>query len=221
MRILVVEDEPRIAADVRAALEAAGYLVDIARDGEEAWFRGDTEDYDLVVLDLGLPKIDGLAVLKRWRSAGRTMPVLVLTARGSWSERVEGIDAGADDYLPKPFRMEELVARARAVIRRSAGHAGSIIEAGSLTLDLRQMRLTKDGVPIALSPLEYRLIAYLMHHKGRVVPMPELLEHVYGDDDGRDVNTLEALVARLRKKLGPGAIETRRGFGYLIAAEDT
>ena len=221
MRILVVEDEPRIAADVRAALEAAGYLVDIARDGEEAWFFGDTEDYDLVILDLGLPKIDGLAVLKRWRDAGRTMPVLVLTARGSWSERVEGIDAGADDYLPKPFRMEELVARVRAVIRRSAGHAGSIIEAGPLTLDLRQMRLTKDGVPVALSPLEYRLIAYLMHHKRRVVPAPELLEHVYGDDDGRDVNALEALVARLRKKLGPGAIETRRGFGYLIAAEDT
>lgn len=220
MRILVVEDEPRIAADVRAALEAAGYLVDIARDGEEAWFRGDTEDYDLVVLDLGLPKIDGLAVLKRWRAAGRAMPVLVLTARGSWSERVEGIDAGADDYLPKPFRMEELVARVRAVIRRSAGHAGSIIEAGSLTLDLRQMRLTKDGVPVALSPLEYRLVAYLMHHKERVVPGPELLEHLYGDDDAHEVNALEAIVARLRKKLGPGAIETRRGFGYLIAAED-
>lgn len=221
MRILVVEDEPRIAADVRAALEAAGYLVDIVRDGEEAWFRGGTEDYDLVVLDLGLPKIDGLAVLKRWRAAGRTMPVLVLTARGSWSERVEGIDAGADDYLPKPFRMEELVARVRAVIRRSAGHAGSVIEAGPLTLDLRQMRLTKDSVPVSLSPLEYRLIAYLMHHKGRVVPAPELLEHVYGDDDARDVNALEALVARLRKKLGPDAIETRRGFGYLILAEDT
>jgi DNA-binding response OmpR family regulator len=220
MRILVVEDEPRIAADVRAALEAAGYLVEIARDGEEAWFRGDTEDYDLVVLDLGLPQIDGLAVLKRWRAAGRAMPVLVLTARGSWSERVEGIDAGADDYLPKPFRMEELVARVRAVIRRSAGHAGSVIEAGSLTLDLRQMRLTKDGVPVALSPLEYRLVAYLMHHKERVVPGPELLEHLYGDDDAHEVNALEAIVARLRKKLGPGAIETRRGFGYLIAAED-
>ena len=220
MRILLVEDEPRIAANVRAALEAAGYLVDIARDGEEAWFRGDTEDYDLVILDLGLPKVDGLAVLKRWRAAGRAIPVLVLTARGSWSERVEGIDSGADDYLPKPFRMEELVARVRAVIRRSAGHAGSMIEAGPLTLDLRQMRVTKDGVPIALSPLEYRLVAYLMHHTGRVVPGPELLEHLYGDDDAHEVNALEAIVARLRKKLGPGAIETRRGFGYLIAAED-
>jgi len=220
MRILVAEDEPRIAADVRAALEAAGYLVDIARDGDEAWFRGDTEDYDLVVLDLGLPKIDGLAVLKRWRAAGRAMPVLVLTARGSWSERVEGIDAGADDYLPKPFRMEELVARVRAVIRRSAGHADSVIEVGPLTLDIRQMRLTKDGVPVALSPLEYRLVAYLMHHKGRVVPGPELLEHLYGDDDAHEANALEAVVARLRKKLGPDAIETRRGFGYLIAAED-
>ncbi len=173
-----------------------------------------------MVLDLGLPKIDGLAVLKRWRSAGRNTPVLVLTARGSWSERVEGIDAGADDYLPKPFRMEELVARVRAVIRRSAGHAGSMIEAGPLTLDLRQMRLTKDGVPVALSPLEYRVVAYLMHHKGRVVPGPELLEHLYGDDDAHEVNALEAIVARLRKKLGPDAIETRRGFGYLIAAED-
>lgn len=220
MRILLAEDEPRIAADVRAALEAAGYLVEIARDGEEAWFRGDTEDYDLVILDLGLPKVDGLAVLKRWRAAGRTIPVLVLTARGSWSERVEGIDAGADDYLPKPFRMEELVARVRAVIRRSAGHAGSTIEAGPLALDLRQMRVTKDGVPVALSPLEYRLVAYLMHHKGRVVPGPELLEHLYGDDDAHEVNALEAIVARLRKKLGPGAIETRRGFGYMIAAED-
>lgn len=220
MRILLAEDEPRIAADVRAALEAAGYLVEIARDGEEAWFRGDTEDYDLVILDLGLPKVDGLAVLKRWRAAGRTIPVLVLTARGSWSERVEGIDAGADDYLPKPFRMEELVARVRAVIRRSAGHAGSTIEAGPLALDLRQMRVTKDGVPVALSPLEYRLVAYLMHHKGRIVPGPELLEHLYGDDDAHEVNALEAIVARLRKKLGPGAIETRRGFGYMIAAED-
>ncbi len=220
MRILLVEDETRIAADVSAALQAAGYLVEAVRDGEEAWFRGDTEDYDLIVLDLGLPKIDGLAVLKRWRAAGRTMPVLVLTARGAWAERVEGIDAGADDYLPKPFRMEELVARVRALIRRSTGHAASLIEAGSLTLDERQMRVAKDGVPVALSPLEYRLVAYLMHHKGRVVPGPELIEHLYGDDQAHELNALEAVVTRLRKKLGPTAIETRRGFGYVIAAED-
>ena len=188
-------------------------------DGEDAWFRGDTEDYDLIVLDLGLPKMDGLAVLKRWRAAGRTMPVLVLTARGAWAERVEGIDAGADDYLPKPFHMEELVARARALIRRSAGHGGAVIEAGSLSLDTRQMRVTVGGVPVSLTPLEYRLVAYLMHHKGRTVPTPELLEHLYGDDDAREANALEALVARLRKKLGAASIETRRGFGYLVAAD--
>ena len=220
MRILLVEDEARIAADVSAALQAAGYLVEVAKDGEDAWFRGDTEDYDLAVLDLGLPKIDGLAVLKRWRSAGRAMPVLVLTARGSWAERVEGIDAGADDYLPKPFRMEELMARVRALIRRSTGHAASLIEAGSLALDVRQMRVSMDGVPVALSPLEYRLVAYLMHHKGRVVPGPELIEHLYGDDQAHELNALEAVVTRLRKKLGPAVIETRRGFGYAIAAED-
>jgi DNA-binding response OmpR family regulator len=170
MRVLLVEDEARIATDIVATLEAAGYIVETARDGEEAWFRGDSEDYDLVILDLGLPKMDGLAVLKRWRTGGRAMPVLVLTARGSWAERVEGIDSGADDYLPKPFRMEELLARARALIRRSTGHPGSIITTGNLTLDTRQMRLTRDGVPIALSPLEYRVIAYLMHHRDHVVP---------------------------------------------------
>jgi DNA-binding response OmpR family regulator len=219
MRILLVEDEPRIAADVAATLQPAGYIVETVGDGEEAWFRGDTEDYDLIVLDLGLPKMDGLAVLKRWRAEGRTMPVLVLTARGAWVERVEGIDAGADDYLPKPFRMEELLARVRALIRRSAGHSGSTIEAGPLALDIRQMRVAVDGVPVTLSPLEYRLVAYLMHHKGRVVPSPELLEHLYGDDAMREANALEAIVARLRKKLGAKAIETRRGFGYIIADE--
>jgi DNA-binding response OmpR family regulator len=213
MRILLVEDEPRIAADVAAALRAAGYLVDTVGDGEEAWFRGDTEDYDMAVLDLGLPKMDGLAVLKRWRAAGRPMPVLILTARGSWPERVEGIDAGADDYLPKPFRMEELLARVRALIRRTAGHGTSILDAGPLSLDTRQMRVTLKSVPVALSPLEYRLVAYLMHHKGRVVPGSELLEHLYGDDDARDANALEAVVTRLRRKLGPDVIETRRGFG--------
>lgn len=219
MRLLLVEDEPRIAADIAATLEAGGYVVETVGDGEEAWFRGDTEDYDLIVLDLGLPKMDGLAVLKRWRSAGRAVPVLVLTARGSWPERVEGIDAGADDYLPKPFRMEELLARVRALIRRSAGLGVSVIEAGPLSLDTRQMRVKRDGVPIMLSPLEYRLVAYLLHHKGRVVPGSELIEHLYGDDDARDINALEAVVKRLRKKLGPDTIETRRGFGYIIADE--
>ena len=216
MRVLLVEDEPRIAADVAHALEAAGYVVETAGDGEAAWFRGDTEDYDLIVLDLGLPAMDGLAVLKRWRAAGRTMPVLVLSARGTWAERVEGIDAGADDYLPKPFRMEELVARVRALIRRSTGLGTSVIEAGFVSLDTRQMRVARNGVPVALSPLEYRLVAYLLHHKGRVVSVSELLEHLYGDDDAHEANALEAVLARLRKKLGADVVETRRGFGYVV-----
>jgi two-component system, OmpR family, response regulator len=213
MRILVVEDETRIGADISAALTSAGFLAEVAGDGEEAWFRGDTELYDLVIL------VDGLSVLRRWRAAGRHMPVLVLTARGSWPERVEGIDAGADDYLAKPFRMEELIARARALIRRSTGHGTPIIEAGALALDTRQMQLLADGMPIPLSPLEYRFMAYLIHHKRRVVPPAELIEHLYGDGDAREANALEALVARLRKKLGPDAIETRRGFGYALPGE--
>jgi DNA-binding response OmpR family regulator len=219
MRILVVEDEPRITADITAALVSAGYGCDVSADGEDAWFRGDTESYDLVVLDLGLPKMDGLAVLKRWRAAGRQTPVLVLTARGAWPERVEGIDAGADDYLAKPFRMEELLARVRALIRRMAGHGSTVIAAGTLSLDTRQMRVSCNGAPVAVSPLEYRLLSYLIHHKGRVVPAVELIEHLYGDDDAREANALEAVIKRLRRKLGPGAIETRRGFGYLIEAD--
>ena len=217
MRILVVEDEPRIAADVETALRASGYAVDIVDDGEEAWFRGDTEDYDAVVLDLGLPKIDGLTLLKRWRAGGRAFPVLVLTARGTWTERVEGIDAGADDYLPKPFEMDELLARLRAILRRSVGRAAPVLTSGPLSLDTRQMRVTLRGVPVALSPLEYRLIAYLMHHAGRVVPMVELSDHLYDLDNDRDPNAIEVIVARLRRKLGSGVIETRRGFGYLVA----
>jgi two-component system, OmpR family, response regulator len=216
MRILVVEDDARIARDIVTTLAAAGYVAEAVGDGEDAWFRGDTEDYDLVVLDLGLPKMDGLAVLKRWRAAGRSMPVLVLTARGAWAERVEGIDAGADDYLPKPFQMEELLARIRALIRRSAGLGASVIEAGPLSLDTRQMRVTVNRVPVTLSPLEYRLLAYLMHHMDRVVPAPELLEHLYGDDDAHEANALEAVMVRLRRKLTPATIETRRGFGYSI-----
>lgn len=219
MRILLVEDDARIAADVGRALEVAGYRVETCADGEEAWFLGDTEDYDLIVLDLGLPGMDGLAVLKRWRAGGRTTPVLVLTARGTWSERVEGIDAGADDYLPKPFRMEELVARVRALIRRSLGHAAAVLTVGRLSLDTRSMSVAVDGVPVSVSPLEYRLLAYLAHHRDRVVPTPDLLEHLYGDDDSREANALEAVVARLRRKLGAGIIETRRGFGYTLAGE--
>jgi DNA-binding response OmpR family regulator len=217
MRILVVEDESRIAADVGSALREAGYACDFSSDGDDAWFKGDTESYDLVVLDLGLPQLDGLTILKRWRKAGRTMPVLILTARGSWPERVEGIDAGADDYLPKPFQMPELIARVRGLIRRSAGHASAVLEAGPISVDTRQMRVFVDTRTITLTPLEYRLVSFLVHNKGRVVAPVELLDHLYGDEDSRETNALEALVMRTRKKLGPNSIETRRGFGYLIA----
>jgi two-component system OmpR family response regulator len=215
MRILLVEDDDRIAGDVAHALTAAGYVVQRAKEGEDAWFLGDTEDYSAVVLDLGLPGMDGLAVLKRWRGNGRATPVLVLTARGSWSEKVEGIDAGADDYLAKPFRMEELLARLRSIIRRSAGHASSVASVGDLVLDERAMKVSRSGAPVDLSPLEYRLVAYLMLHRGRVVPQQELLENVYGQDE-QSSNAIEVLVGRLRRKIGGQWIETRRGFGYLM-----
>lgn len=216
MRVLLVEDDRRIASDVTRALEASGYVVEVVNNGEEAWFRGDTEDYGAIILDLGLPGMDGLAVLKRWRANDRRTPVLILTARGTWAERVDGIDAGADDYLPKPFRMEELLARLRAVIRRSAGQASSLLAAGDVTLDERQMRASVRGVPVRLSPLEYRLAAYLLRHRGRVVPQQELDENVYGPGEDHDANTLEVLVGRVRRKLGAELIETRRGFGYIV-----
>ncbi len=221
MRVLVVEDDARIREDVCKALTAAGFSVDWVGDGEDAWFRGDTEDFSAIVLDLGLPHMDGLTVLKKWREAKRTVPVIALTARGSWMERVEGIDAGADDYLPKPFRMEELVARLRALVRRSGGHASSVITSGPLTLDTRQMRVSVDGVPVDLAPLEYRAVAYLMHNEGRVVSQAELSEHVHGTEDAYDSNAIEALIARIRKKLGGDIIKTRRGFGYIIGTSSS
>lgn len=220
MRILLVEDDPRIARDVTETLTGAGYVVDQESDGEEAWFRGDTEDYGAVVLDLGLPGMDGLAVLKRWRECGRTFPILVLTARGTWSERVEGIDAGADDYLPKPFEMDELLARLRAVIRRSAGHATASLSIRGVTLDPKQMRVTVNGVPKSLSPQEYRLLSYLMLHAGRVVPQQEMAEQLHGAYEDRESNAVEVLVGRVRRKLGVDLIETRRGFGYIVQAAE-
>jgi len=219
MRLLLVEDDRRIREDVAAALAAAGFVVDAVADGEDGWFQGDTESYGACVLDLGLPGMDGLAVLKRWREAGRDFPVLVLTARGTWSERVEGIDAGADDYLPKPFRMEELIARLRAIIRRSSGHSSPLIRVGDAELDTRQMRLSIRGVPVALSPQEYRLVAYFMLNRGRVVPQQELAEHLQADHFERESNAVEVLVGRVRRKLPGSLIETRRGFGYLVPDE--
>ncbi len=216
MRILVVEDDPRTAETLTRALAAAGYLVDHTGEGEDAWFRGDTEPYAAAILDLGLKGMDGLAVLKRWRAAGRDLPVLILTARGEWSERVEGIDAGADDYLPKPFRVEELLARLRAILRRAGGQSSPVLQAGGLALDTRQMRVSLDGVPIHLTPQEYRLLSVLLHRKGTVVSQGELADQIYCDGIERDTNGVEVLIGRLRRKLGVELIETRRGFGYLI-----
>lgn len=216
MRILLVEDDETTARAVSTSLMAAGYLVDHETDGREAWFKGDTEPYAAVVLDLGLPGMDGLSILKKWRQTGQNVPVLILTARGNWSERVEGIDAGADDYLPKPFQMQELQARLRAILRRSTGQAAAVIQIGSVALDTRQMRVSVDGVPVHLSPQEYRLVSYLMHHAGRVVSQLELSEQLYAQDFERESNAVEVLVGRVRRKLGVDLITTRRGFGYVI-----
>jgi two-component system OmpR family response regulator len=220
MRLLLVEDDDRIARDVTAALTGSGYLVERAADGEQAWFKGDTEDYAAVVLDLGLPRLDGLSVLKRWRANGRAVPILILTARDTWIERVDGIDAGADDYLPKPFKMEELLARLRAIIRRSSGNSAPIIEISSLALDPRQMRVTRAGAPINLTPQEYRLLSYLMHHAGRVVTHAELIEQLYSHDSDKETNAIEVLIGRVRKKIGLDMIETRRGFGYILTRDN-
>lgn len=216
MRALVVEDDPDVGPDVVRALEQAGFVVELSTDGEDAWFQGDVENYDLVVLDLGLPMLDGLSVLRKWRSGGRRHPVLILSARGDWTEKVEGIEAGADDYLAKPFEMGELVTRAKALVRRTAGHAAAVVEAGKLRIDTRNQAVTVDGAAIALTQLEFRLLNYLAHQPGRAVPAGELAEHLYGADEPSDANAIEALVLRLRRKVGADAIRTRRGFGYLL-----
>ena len=218
MRVLVVEDDPDISRQLKLALGDAGYAVDHAPDGEEAQFLGDTEPYDAIVLDLGLPKVDGVSVLERWRKDGVATPVLILTARGAWSEKVAGFDAGADDYLTKPFHTEELLARLRALVRRSAGHAASTLNLGSLRLDPRAARASIDGEPLRLTSLEYRLLHYLMMHQGRVISRTELVEHLYDQDFDRDSKPIEVFVGRLRKKIGPDRIETVRGLGYRLAA---
>jgi two-component system OmpR family response regulator len=218
MRMLVVEDEPTLAAQLVDGIRAAGYVADVAHNGVDAHFMGDTEPYDAVVLDIGLPQMDGITVLKKWRAAGRTMPVLILTARDTWHEKVAGIDAGADDYLTKPFHMEELLARLRALMRRAGGHASTELVCGPLTLDTRSSRVTVDGRALTLTSHEYRVLAYLMHHQGEVVSRGDLIEHIYAQDFDRDSNTVEVFIGRLRKKLPPGLIETVRGLGYRLAS---
>ncbi len=216
MRVLVVEDEQLLAQQLANALGEAGYAVDCAVDGERADFLGHTERYDAVVLDLGLPKIDGLTLLRRWREAGIGVPVLVLTARDSWHEKVEGIDGGADDYVAKPFRMEEVLARLRALIRRASGQVAPELRCGGVVVDPRSAKVSLDGVPVRLTSHEFRVLSYLMHHRGRVVSQGELTEHIYAENADRDSNTVEVFVARLRRKLGASFIETVRGLGYRI-----
>jgi two-component system OmpR family response regulator len=220
MRILVVEDEPNLLRQLKSGLEAAGYAVDTAADGEDGLYLGSTETYDAVILDLGLPEIDGLTVLDRWRKDGRAMPVLVLTARDSWSDKVAGLDAGADDYLAKPFQTEELIARLRALIRRAAGKATSELVAGSVRLDTRSGRVSLNGEPVKLTAQEFKLLSYLMHHKGKVISRTELIEHIYDQDFDRDSNTIEVFITRIRKKLGSDLISTTRGLGYSLTDVD-
>ncbi len=220
MRALVVEDDPDLNRQIAEALGDAGFAVDTAFDGEEGHFLGDTEPYDVVILDIGLPKQDGIRVLEAWRGGERTMPVLILTARDQWSEKVAGFDAGADDYVAKPFHMEEVLARVRALVRRAAGHATAEITCGPVRLDTRASRVTVSGNPIKLTALEFRLLSYLMHHAGRVVSRSELIEHLYDQDFDRDSNTIEVFVGRVRKKLGVDVIHTVRGLGYSLAAPE-
>ena len=216
MRILIVEDEAALAKQLTSSIAEAGYAVDHAADGERADFLAQTEQYDAMVLDLGLPKIDGLTLLQKWRDSGIATPVLVLTARGSWHEKVQGIDGGADDYVSKPFRIEEVLARLRALMRRASGHVTPELRAGNVTLDPRLSRVTLDGAPVKLTSHEFRVLSYLMHHRGRVVSQAEITEHIYAQDFDRDSNTVEVFIGRLRRKLGASFIETVRGLGYRI-----
>ena len=221
MRVLIVEDDADLSRQLKSAFKDAGYAVDVAADGEEGHFLGDTEPYDAVILDLGLPLIDGVSVLQKWRADGKTFPVLILTARDQWSEKVAGFDAGADDYLTKPFHVEELMARLRALLRRAAGHTTDTIELGDLMVDNRAARAFVDGMAIKLTSHEFRLLSYMAAHKGRVISRTELVEHIYDQDFDRDSNTIEVFVGRLRKKIGTERIETVRGLGYRLLDPDS
>ncbi|NLY34723.1 MAG: response regulator transcription factor [Alcaligenaceae bacterium] len=216
MRILVVEDEPTLSLQLKETLTEAGYVVDVAMNGKDAWFMGEVETFDLAVLDLGLPLMDGISVLKKWREAGLQMPVLILTARDNWHEKVMGIDAGADDYMTKPFHMEELLARVRALLRRTGGHANAILKSGPIEMDTRNARVSVNGVPLSLTSHEFKVLEYLMHHPAEVISRSILTEHIYAQDADRDSNTIEVFIARLRKKLPAGTIETVRGMGYRL-----
>ena len=220
MRVLVVEDDSDLNGQLTEALRGAGYVVDAAFDGEEGHFLGDSEPYDAIILDIGLPQKDGLSVLEQWRRDGRAMPVLLLTARDRWSDKVQGIDAGADDYVAKPFHVEEVLARVRALVRRAAGHASNYLTCGPVRLDLKSSRVTVDGAPVKLTSHEYKVLEYLMHHQGKVISRTELTEHLYDQDFDRDSNTIEVFVGRLRKKLGVDLIETVRGMGYRVGSAE-
>jgi two-component system OmpR family response regulator len=218
MRILIVEDEARIADLIADVLQSEGYIAEIARDGEDGWEKGGAESYSAAILDIGLPRMDGTSVLRNWRKEGVNFSVLLLSAKSSWNERVEGIDAGADYYMVKPFQMEELLARLRALLRRTSTQKMTALSVGDLQLDLLQMRITLEGRRIKVTPLEFRLLSYLLHHKGEVVAQSVLAENIYFRDQEHDSNAFEVLIGRLRRKLGSDLIETKRGFGYVIAA---
>jgi len=216
LRILIVEDNQEVARQIKTALEQELFVVDVAPDGEQGWFLGDTEPYDAVILDLGLPKLDGLSLLQKWREAGNEVPVIILTSRDTWREKVAGLRAGADDYLAKPFELEEVMARVEALIRRSSGHASPLLRCGPVELEPVSARVTMLGVPVNMTALEYRALQYLMQKQGSVVSKSELSEHIYGQDLERDSNVIEVLINRLRSKLDPALIQTRRGLGYQV-----
>ena len=216
MRVLVVEDNLDVAHQIKVALEQELFVVDLAQDGEEGWFLGDTEPYDAVILDLGLPKLDGLSLLQKWRQSGNQVPVLILTSRDTWREKVNGLRSGADDYLAKPFKTEEVLARVEALIRRAAGHANPLLRFGRLELEPVTARVSLDGAPVNLTALEYRALQYMMQKQGGVVSKSELSEHIYGQDLERDSNVIEVLINHLRRKLDPALITTRRGLGYQL-----